>query len=129
MGKTNTVHGDGQWDAEKDEDGVGRKEHQHQPNDDMRIVLSHHEDFRTEKTIVEHYLENRGHIVLFIRKFLNLIERVWGQARIYTHRHTNFTLARLRQIVVPTLDSVSTDLIREYFRRVYEYERAYLEGK
>ncbi len=31
--------------------------------------------------------------------------------------------------VNPTLDSVSTDLIRKYFRRVLEYERAYLEGK
>ena len=100
--------------------------------DDMRVVLSNHEDFRTEKTIIEHHLVNRGHLVYFIPKFhceLNPIERVWGQAKVYTRMHTNFTLVRLRQIVGPALDSVQADLIRKYFRRVDEYERAYLEGK
>ena len=104
--------------------------------DDMRVVLSNHEDFRTEKTIVEHYLVNRGHLVHFIPKFhceliINPIERVWGQAKVYTRMHTNFTLVRhrLRQIVGPALDSVQADLIRKYFRRVDEYERAYLESK
>ena len=29
--------------------------------DDMRVVLSNHEDFATEDTIVEHYLKSRGH--------------------------------------------------------------------
>ena len=89
----------------------------HMNADDMRVVLSYHEDFCTEKTVVEYYLENRGHIVLFIPKFhceLNPIERVWGQAKVYTRRHTNFTLVWLRQIVGPALDSVSTDLIRKY---------------
>lgn len=104
----------------------------HMNADDMRIVLSNHDDFRTDKTKVEHHLENRGHIVMFIPKFhceLNPIERVWGQAKVYTRAHTNFTLARLRQIIGPALDSVSVDLIRKYFSRVGEYERAYLEGK
>ena len=58
--------------------------------ENMRVVLLHHEDFCTEKTVVEHYLENRGHIVLCK---LNPIERVWGQAKVYTRRHTNFTLS------------------------------------
>ncbi len=52
--------------------------------DDMRIVLANHEDFRMEKTIVEHFLCNRGHTVLFVSKFhceLNPIERVWGRRR------------------------------------------------
>ena len=59
--------------------------------DDMRVVLSNHEDFRTEKTIIEHYLVNRGHLVYFIPKFhceLNPIERVWDQAKVYTHMYT-----------------------------------------
>ena len=34
-----------------------------------------------------------------------------------------------RLIVRPGLDSVSLDLIRKFFRRVREYEHAYLEGK
>ncbi len=100
--------------------------------DNMRIVLANHDDFRMEKTIVEHFLCNRVHTVLFVPKFhckLNPIERVWGQAKVYTRMYTNFTLPRLHTNVNPALDSVSTDLIRKYFRRVLEYERAYLEGK
>ena len=55
--------------------------------DDMRIVLANHDDFKTEKTIVKHLLNQRGHVVLFIPKFhceLNPIERVWGQAKVFT---------------------------------------------
>ena len=77
--------------------------------DDMRVVLSNNEDFRTEKTLVENFLEARNHIVLFIPKFqckLNPIKRVWGQAKLFTRAHTNFTLGHLWQIVGTALDSV-----------------------
>ena len=40
--------------------------------EDMRTVLSWHNDFKNEKTIVEHYLNGRGHIVLFILKFISI---------------------------------------------------------
>ena len=69
---------------------------------------------------------------MFIPKFhceLNPIERVWGQAKVYSRMYTNFTLPHLRQIIDPALDFVSTDLIRKYFRKVMEYHKAYLEGK
>ena len=100
--------------------------------DDMRTILSCHDDFKNEKTIVEHYLASKGLKGIFFPKFhceLNAIERVWAQAKVYTRMHTNFTFTRLRTIIDPGLDSVSTDLIRKFFRRVREYERAYLEGK
>ena len=61
--------------------------------DDMRTVLANHDDFRMEQTIVERFLSDRGHIVLFVPKFhceLNPIERVWGQAKVYTRMYTNF---------------------------------------
>ena len=35
----------------------------------MRVILKHHEDFRNEKNIVEHYLTCLGHTVYFIPKF------------------------------------------------------------
>ena len=100
--------------------------------DDMRVVLSMHDDFRKEQTIVEQFLTAQGHQVFFIPKFhceLNPIERVWGQAKVYSRKHTNFTLPRLRLIIRPALDSVSLDLIRKYFRKAQDYERAYSEGK
>ena len=33
--------------------------------DDMRTVLSNHDDFVNEKTTVEHYVESRGHVAVF----------------------------------------------------------------
>ena len=100
--------------------------------DDMRVVLTNHEDFRTEKTIVEHYLTDLGHLVVFIPKFhceFNPIERLWGQAKVYCRTYTNFTLRHLREIINPALDEMSTDTICKYFRKAAEYEKAYREGK
>ena len=99
--------------------------------DDMRIILSNHDDFANEKTQVEHYVISRGFQCHFLSKFhceLNPIERVWGQSKRYSRAHTNFTFAKLRETINPALDSVSVDLIRKFFRKVREYERAYLEG-
>ena len=82
--------------------------------------------------MIEHLLEREGLKGIFLPKFhceLNPIERVWGQAKKYSRAHTNFTFIRLRTIIDPSLDSVSVDLIQKYFRRMREYERAYLEEK
>ena len=99
--------------------------------DDMRTVLSFHDDFLNENTIVEHYLKGRGHKAYFLPKFhceLNAIERVWAQAKVYCRAYTNFTLIRLRQIIDPALDSVTVDNIRKFSRKSRDYERAYREG-
>lgn len=99
---------------------------------DMRVVLANHEDFRTEKTLVKHYLHEKGLKGVLLPKFhceLNPVERVWGQAKVYTRAYTNFTLAHFRSIMDPALDSVSLDTIRKYFQKVLNYERAYTEGK
>ena len=97
--------------------------------DDMRTILSNHHDFATEKNMVEHLLDKECLSGTFVPKFHCELNRVWGQAKKYSRAHTNFTLVRLRTIIGPALDSVSTDFIRKYFRRVREYEQAYLEGK
>ena len=95
--------------------------------DDMRTILTHHDDFVTEKTQVEHYVIGRGEgfQCLFLPKFhceLNPIERVWGQSKRYCRVHTNFTLVKLREILNPALDLVTVDLMRKYFRKAREYE-------
>ena len=72
--------------------------------DDMRVILANHDDFRDEKTVVENFFLSKWH---FIPKFhceMNPIERVWGQAKRYTHAHTNFTIPGLRNIIEPGLD-------------------------
>ena len=42
--------------------------------DDMRTVLSNHDDFVNEKMTVEHYIESRGHVAAFCQNsIVNLI--------------------------------------------------------
>ena len=90
----------------------------HMKGDDTRIVLANHEDFYTEKTLVKHFLHGENLKVTFLPKFhceLNPIKRVGGQA----------WLPRLHNIMHPALDSVTPELIRKYFRKVLDYEKAY----
>ena len=87
---------------------------------DMRIIFSNRDDFKREQTVVEKYLSDHGHMVLFIPKFhceMNPIERIWGQAKVFTRNFTNFTFRHLREIINPALDSVSVDTIRKYYRK------------
>lgn len=36
--------------------------------DDMRTVLSNHDDFVNKKTTVKHYVESHGHVAFFFTK-------------------------------------------------------------
>ena len=50
----------------------------------MYRVISLQEDFANEKPLLQHYLEGRGHVCMFLPKFhceLNPIEMVWGYAK------------------------------------------------
>ena len=99
--------------------------------DDMRKRLKEMHDFKYEKTKVEAMITAQGHRCIFIPKYhceLNPIERVWGHAKQYTRKHCDYTFAGLEKTICPALDSVPTDLIRKYFRRVREYARGYREG-
>ena len=100
---------------------------------DMCTVLSNHEDFATENTIiVEKYHKGRNHLAYFLPKFhckLNPIERVLAQAKVYCRAYTNFTIPRLRKILNSALDSVTIDFICKYARKARDYEKAYRERK
>ena len=53
----------------------------------MRKTLA---DMKNEKSLVEHYLMEKGHIAVFLPKFhleINPIERVWAQLKCYTKSH------------------------------------------
>jgi hypothetical protein len=50
----------------------------------MHRVLSLQVDFANEKPMLQHYLEGRGHVCMFLPKFhceLNAIEMLWGYAK------------------------------------------------
>jgi len=59
---------------------------------------------------------------------LNPIERVWSKAKQYTRSHCDCSFPDLQANIVPAIESVSTDTIRKYYRRVREYIKAYREG-
>ena len=98
---------------------------------DMREALKTHDDFSGQKTILEDYIEQRGHICLFYPKFhceLSPIERVWCQAKKHTRAYADGTITRLRKSVPEGCDSVTVEQIKMFFRTCRDYERAYQEG-
>ena len=99
--------------------------------DKMRETLGSHNDFKNEKSRVEQFLFERGHIVYMLPKFhceLNPIERVWAQAKRFTKAYCKYLLPSLRANIHPALDSVSLESIQKHFMKVRNYMFAYLEG-
>ena len=59
---------------------------------------------------------------------MNPIGQCWAQAKRYTRVNTNYTIQRLRENVPLALDSVTTENMQNYFRKVRHYMFAYLQG-
>lgn len=99
---------------------------------EMRKVLGSHPDFKNEKSRIERYLiEDRGHIVYMLPKYhceLNPIERVWAQAKRYTKAYCKYNIRSLRTIIIPALETVTVENIKNYFRKSRHYMFAYIEG-
>ena len=77
---------------------------------EMRDELASHQDFKEEKTRIEHYLNSKGFVCIFLPKFhceLNPIECVWAQAKRYTCNHCNYSITSLCKNVPLGLDSVN----------------------
>ena len=99
--------------------------------DQMRTILSQHDDFRNEKSRVEQFLDSKGHTTIFLPKFhpeLNPIERVWAQSKRYTKAYCKYNLQSLRKNIPLGLQSVSAENIANYHRKVRHYMISYLEG-
>ena len=99
--------------------------------EDMVEKVEQTRDFKFQKTKVEEMILNQGHMVMFLPKFhceLNPIERVWCHAKHYTRSHCDYSFPNLEKIIDTALDSVTVDLIRKYFRKVREQQRAYIKG-
>ena len=80
---------------------------------------------------MEELILNKGHRVMFIPKFhceLNPIERVWCHPKSYTRSRCDYSFVGLENIIDAALDSVTVDLMTNFFRKVREYHRAYREG-
>ena len=94
-------------------------------------LLSADPDFAGEKSIVEQFILNEGHMVMFLPKLhceLNAIEQCWCLAKKHTRSVCNYSIVGLRKSVCPSLDTVKTQTIRKFIRKAREYIRAYREG-
>ena len=97
----------------------------------MRETLKKHPDFKNEKSMIEHFLVQKGHIPIFLPKFhpeLNPIERVWAQFKRYTKAHCNYSIQSLRKNIPTSYDSVTLENIQNHVRKVKHYMFGYLEG-
>ena len=85
----------------------------------MRTQLASHPAFKHEKSMIEHFLQDKGHIRMFLPKYhpeLNPIERVWAQLKRYTKAHCKHSFPSLRKNVPLAHDSVTLENIQNYFR-------------
>lgn len=99
--------------------------------DQMREKLGEMDDFKNEKSRIEHFLEDRGHICIFLPKYhpeLNPIEWVWAQAKRHTKAYCKYTLPSLRKHIPLAFETIKPENIQNYYRKVRQYMFAYLEG-
>ena len=98
---------------------------------EMRDILKGFDDFKASKTILEEYIEMRGHLCLYIPKYhceLSPIERVWCFAKKHTRAYADGRITKLRKIVPEGLSLCSTPTIQKYFATCRDYEQAYKNG-
>ena len=99
--------------------------------DQLRAILSSHEDFISEPNEVEKIVRHAGHEVIYLPKFhceLNPIERVWCSAKQYTRSHCDYTIRGLRSTIPQSLDRIAASTIDGFFSGVRQYEKLYREG-
>ena len=79
--------------------------------------------FKNEKSSIEHFLKNeRGNIVYMLPKFhceVNTVKLVWSQPKRYTKINCKYSIASLRKLIIPTLETVTLENIQNYFRKVW----------
>lgn len=110
----------------------------------MYRVISLQEDFQTEKPMIQHFLEGRGHKVIFLPKFhceFAPIEMLWGFGKyrefhieslvhfeqIYTgfRQLNDGKFKNAKELVLKCLDMADVVTIRRFFRKVWRYMDAY----
>ena len=75
----------------------------------VREKLNTYEDLKIQKTILEEYVEQRGHLCLYYPKYhceLSPIERVWCHSKKHTRAYANGTITRLLKMYQKDLKSV-----------------------
>lgn len=96
-----------------------------------RRIMSLLQDFQAQKGKLQEEFESRGHLVLFYLKLhceLNWIEYYWGASKRYVHNNCDYTIEGLRENIPAAFNSVSPELINEFYKRTQRMLAAYKEG-
>ena len=101
--------------------------------DEARKLLTEQPDFKEQKEDcwLWETIHPTGHMMTFIPKFhpeFNFIERYWGQCKMYTRAHCDYSFKELEFVVPIALDSVSLRTIRRLYRHSLMYMKAYSDG-
>ncbi len=99
--------------------------------DKLQEILGKMSDFKYEKTKVEKLVSSRGYRAIFILKFhceLNPIESCWCHSKRYTQSHCDYTFPGLLATINDSLNSVTLDMIRKFYRKTRETMKAYRAG-
>ena len=93
-----------------------------------RALLSSQPDFRAQKCQLQEAIEMAGHQVIFYPVFhceLNFIEYFWGQAKVYTRAHCEYSFPSLVRTVPAALAQIPNVLIWKYYQRTLMMMDAY----
>lgn len=73
---------------------------------DLRAEIDTHADFHEEKSLVETFINGRGHGCIMLPKLhceLNSIEQCWAQAKCFCRSHCNYSLPGLRMYQIHSI--------------------------
>ena len=88
--------------------------------DDMRATLAAMDDFKYEKSLVKHFLTQKGHILTFLPKFhpeLKPIECVWAQLKRYMKAHCKYSIQLLQKNVPYSYDYVTLENVKNHLNK------------
>jgi hypothetical protein len=94
-------------------------------------TLEAQQDFREEKSMLEHIITAAGHEIIFYPKFhceLNYIEYYWASLKKFTRENCKYSFVELEKTVLQAMDSVSLKTIRRFADRSKRWMMAYING-
>jgi hypothetical protein len=97
----------------------------------MIELLQAQPDFSAQKSLLQEWIERRGHAVCFLPKFhpeVSLIEMVWSAWKRNLRRTCDGTFESLREQVHIALQAIGLEEIRAYERHCQRYINAYRQG-
>eukprot|EP00041_Stephanoeca_diplocostata_P036403 m.1327853 g.1327853 ORF g.1327853 m.1327853 type:complete len:309 (+) comp24858_c0_seq61:319-1245(+) len=91
-------------------------------------LLGSQEDFREQSSKLEELVGKTRHKIKMLPKFhpeLNPIEMYWGQMKVYTRKHCNYSFRGLQKTLPKALDSVTQEQVERFWEKSKRFEYMY----